>query len=154
MELVVRASLDRIDATLVAETLHGEVTTRAGHSAGRSDLLCLSETGDLVILELKAREDIHLPLQALDYWMRIAKHAEAGELDPLFPGRVVQRTPPRLILVAPAIRFHPSTTTVLRYLSPSVRVERVGINLEWQQGLKVVMRLAGSREPVSHADLV
>ncbi len=151
MEVVVRANLAKIDASLLPETLQGEVITRAGHATGRADLLCLSETGELVILELKTKEDIQLPLQALDYWMRIAKHAERGELDSLFAGRLVLRTPPRLILVAPALSFHPSTATLLRYLSSSVRVERVGVNLEWQQGLKVVMRLAGSREPASHA---
>jgi hypothetical protein len=151
MEVVVRANIGRIDASLLPETLLGQVITRAGYAAGRADLLCHSETGELVVLELKAKEDIHLPLQALDYWMRIAKHSECGDLDALFPCRVVLRTPPKLILVAPAICFHPSTAILLRYLSPSVRVERIGINLEWQQGLKVVLRLAGSREPASHA---
>ncbi len=154
MEVVVRANLERIDASLVPETLHGQVITRAGHTAGRCDLVCLSESGELVVLELKAKEDIHLPLQALDYWIRIAKHGAAGELSVLFPGRAVKVTPPRLILVAPAICFHPSTAILLRYLSASVRVERVGINLEWQQGLKVVLRLAGSGEPSSHASPV
>lgn len=151
MEVVVRANLDKIDASLVPETLRGEVITRSGHAAGRADLLCLSEDGELVVLELKAKEDIHLPLQALDYWMRIARHGERGELDALFPGRAVRRTPPRLILVAPAFSFHPSTATLLRYFSDAVRVERVGVNLQWQQGLKVVLRLSGSREPASHA---
>jgi hypothetical protein len=33
-----------------------------------------------------------------------------------------------------------------------VRVERVGINLRWEQGLQVVLRLAGSREPASHVN--
>lgn len=151
LEMVVRANLDKIDASLLPEAVHGEVITRAGHAAGRADLLCLSETGELVVLELKAKEDIHLPLQALDYWMRIAKHAERGELDSLFPGRQVQRVPPRLILIAPAFSFHPSTAILLSYLSAVVCVERVGINLEWQQRFKVVLRLAGSREPASHA---
>jgi hypothetical protein len=55
-------------------------------------------------------------------------------------------------LIAPAIAFHPTTDTLLRYFSPEVRVERIGINLDWQQGLKVVMRLTGSSTPQSHGD--
>jgi hypothetical protein len=48
--------------------------------------------------------------------------------------------PPRLLLVSPALDFHPSNERFLRYLSPSVRVERVGVSLEWQRELKVVFR--------------
>ena len=46
------------------------------------------------MLELKTTEDIHLPIQALDYWMRIARHADLHELDHLFPG-VPLSVPPR-----------------------------------------------------------
>ena len=35
------------------------------------DLLTLDRNARLVVLELKADEDLHLPLQALDYWMRV-----------------------------------------------------------------------------------
>ena len=35
------------------------------------DLLTLDRNARLVVLELKADEDLHLPLQALDYWIRV-----------------------------------------------------------------------------------
>ena len=61
--------------TLLPERLHGEVLAQSGLSSGRADLLAISREGRLTVLELKAGEDIHLPLQALDYWMRIAWHS-------------------------------------------------------------------------------
>lgn len=35
------------------------------------DLLTPDRNGRLTILELKADEDLHLPLRALDYWIRV-----------------------------------------------------------------------------------
>ncbi len=150
LDSAVRENLELIDATLLPEKVHGEVITQAGTACGRTDLLAISQQGRLTILELKAGEDIHLPLQALDYWTRIAWHSKQGDLDSLFDGIAVLREEPRLLLVAPAICFHPSTDTILRYFPASICVERVGLNLEWQDRLKVVLRLTGWRSPVSH----
>jgi RecB family endonuclease NucS len=38
---------------------------------GLLDLLTLDRNGRLAVIELKADEDLHLPLQALDYWIRV-----------------------------------------------------------------------------------
>ena len=35
------------------------------------DLLTLDRDSRLTVIELKADEDLHLPLQALDYWIRV-----------------------------------------------------------------------------------
>ena len=150
LDASVRANLELIDANLLPDRLHGEVLTQSGLASGRADLLAISREGRLTVLELKAGEDIHLPLQALDYWMRIACHSKEGGLDNLFPGMNVLREEPRLLLVAPAICFHPSTDAILRYFPPNLCVERVGLNLGWQDRLKVVLRLSGWRSPVSH----
>ena len=151
LESAIRANLQSIDAHLLPGRVYGEVITRSGIAMGRADLVAVTDSGELVVLELKADEDIHLALQALDYWSRINWHAERGELDHLFPGIRLSKAMPRLLLVAPALSFHPSIATVLQYFSPEVRVERIGLNFDWQQGLKVAMRLSGSNTPVSHA---
>ncbi len=150
LDAAVRANLELIDANLLPDRLHGEVLTQSGLASGRADLLAISREGRLTVLELKAGEDIHLALQALDYWLRVAWHSGRGELDNLFPGMSVLREEPKLILVAPAICFHPATDTILRYFPSKICVERVGLNLEWQDKLKVVLRLSGCRSPVSH----
>jgi len=36
------------------------------------DVLTVTREGRLAVLELKAAEDIHLPLQGIDYWARVA----------------------------------------------------------------------------------
>jgi hypothetical protein len=81
-------------------------------------------------------------LQALDYWMRVQWHVERREFQAngYFPGLELLREPPRLLLVSPALDFHPSNERVLRYLSPQIPVERVGVGLEWRRELKVMYR--------------
>jgi hypothetical protein len=150
LESSVRSNLSAIDASLLQSPVHGQVLTFAAGDRDLIDLLAVSPSGRLAVLELKASEDIHLPLQALDYWMRIAWHAQRGELGHLFPGISLDGKPPRLLLVAPAICFHPSNTTVLGYFSPDVEVERVGVNSDWHENVRVVLRLKGADAPISH----
>jgi hypothetical protein len=150
LESCVRAHIAEIDPALVPDPVHGQVLSFAAGERNRLDLLALSSSGRLSVLELKTAEDIHLPVQALDYWIRIKWHAERGELDPLFPRMTIEPRPPKLFLVAPAMAFHPANTTVLRYFSPEIEVERVGINSDWQESLKVILRLHGAESPQSH----
>jgi hypothetical protein len=150
LEQRVRSHLDLIDPTLLAEPVHSQVLTFAAGDRNLIDLLALDMTGWLAVLELKTTEDVHLPIQALDYWMRVRWHAERDELGHLFPGWALNRKPPRLLLIAPAISFHSSNTTVIRYFSPQIEVERIGIHWEWQDSFKVVLRLRGAELPQSH----
>ena len=57
------------------------------------DLLAAERGGRLAVLELKASEDIHLPLQALDYWMRVDWHVRRDEFTArgYFPGRALTK---------------------------------------------------------------
>lgn len=66
----------------------------------------------LAIIELKASEYIHLPWQAADYWLRVRKHLERGEISRYgyFPGVELQQAPRLVYLVVPALRFHSSET--------------------------------------------
>lgn len=150
IESSVRSNLPVIDASLLRDPVHGQVLTFAAGDRDLIDLLAVFDSGRLAVLELKASEDIHLPIQALDYWMRVAWHAETGELAALFPGISLDSRPPRLLLVAPAICFHPSNAIILRYFSPEIEVERIGINSDWGQNLRVVLRLKGADAPISH----
>jgi hypothetical protein len=45
-----------------------------------------------------------------------------------------------LLLVAPTLEFHPTTERILRFFSPAIEVERLGVGVEWQKNLKVVSR--------------
>ena len=142
LESQVRKQMEAIDARLRMDPVYGQVPAFAATDRGVLDLLAVDHSGRLAVLELKASEDIHLPLQALDYWMRVKWHLGRGEFSArgYFPGIELSREPPRLLLVSPAMDFHPSNERVLRYISPGIEVERVGVSLEWQKELKVVFR--------------
>ncbi len=98
-------------------------------------------------MELKADEDIHLPLQGVDYWARVMWHHERGEFQRFgyFPGATLSSDPPLLFLVAPALRIHPATDTLLRYMAPEIDCELVAVDERWREGVRVVFRKRPAR---------
>ncbi len=142
LEALVREDVTRIDAALDARYVYSQVFAQAGGEHGILDLLTVTRAGRLAILELKASEHIHLPLQAAGYWLRIRRHLEQRDFARYgyFPGIELQTAAPLVYLVAPALRFHPSTDTLLRFLSPDLESTRVGLAESWRRGLRVVMR--------------
>src|SRR5207237_10630979 len=142
LESIIRSNVAMIDATLLPSPIHGQVLTFAGGDRDLIDLLAVSCEGRLAVLELKITEDLHLPMQALDYWMRIRWHAERNELPHLFPGIPLANTLPKLLLVAPAMSFHSTNALVLCYFSQELEVEWDGVNSDWDQRYKVVLRLS------------
>ncbi len=149
LESLVRADPGKIDSSLLPEPLYSQVPAVAGSDRGIIDLLATDRAGRLTVLELKASEDIHLPLQGLDYWMRVKWHLDRGEFQKrgYFPGIELGADPPRLLLVSPGFDFHPTTETILQYFSTQVRVERAGLGAEWRTELKVVFRAHGAARP-------
>ena len=149
LESLARRNLRTLDAALLAGPVYGQVPSMAGTRHGILDLLAVEAGGRLAVLEMKASEDPNLPLQALDYWIRVEWHARRGEFSSsgYFPGVALSMAPPRLLLVAPALQFHPTTETILRFISPAVEVERIGVGLDWRREFRTVSRLRGSERP-------
>ena len=85
-------------------------------------------------------------MQALDYWMRLKWHLERGEFAGrgYFPGLELRSEPPVLLLIAPALEFHPTNEAILRYFSPEIEVERIGLGIQWRQELRVMFRRSGA----------
>jgi hypothetical protein len=106
------------------------------------DVLTATHAGRLGVVELKADEDIHLPLQGLDYWSRVEWHHARGEFTRFgyFGGTELSAERPLLFLVAPALHVHPTTDTLLSYLSREIEWQFVGIDERWREGVKVVFR--------------
>ncbi len=138
---------------LCGDLLYTQVPALSTGDRGMLDLLTLDHNGRLVVLELKADEDLQLPLQALDYWIRVRalnadRQPAAGAAAPLsaferagyFPGVEISPLPPRLVLAAPALRIHPANEPVLRYLSPEIEWELIALAEHWRRDLKVVFR--------------
>ena len=106
------------------------------------DVLTTTREGRLAVVELKADEDIHLPLQGLDYWSRVAWHHSRGEFQRFgyFPDRQLSSDLPLLFLIAPALHVHPATDILLRYISPEIEWTVAGIDERWRDGVRVVFR--------------
>lgn len=142
LESMVLREPARLDARLDHNHLYSQVPAFSASDRGVLDLLGIRLDGRLVVIELKASEDIHLALQAADYWLRVRTHQQRGEFQPhgYFAGAQWQEKPPELWLVAPGFRFHPATEVILRYLSPEIEVTRVGLNENWRAGIQVIYR--------------
>jgi hypothetical protein len=150
LESVLRRDVAVIDAHLDAAHVYTQVPAFAASDRGMLDLLAVDKDGRLAVIELKADDDLHLALQGLDYWVRVRWHHQQnpdqasglGEFQRhgYFGGVRLAEGAPRLYLVAPALRVHPATEVVLRYLSPRVEWELVALGEKWRQTVKVVWR--------------
>jgi hypothetical protein len=159
LEAVVRAEIAGLLSGLRGDLLYSQVPALVAGDRGLLDLLTIDRSGRLAVLELKANEDLHLPLQALDYWSRVralnldrqpqenspgGRALSAFERQGYFPGAELSPLEPRLLLVAPALRIHPANETVLRYLSPQIEWELIALNEQWRKVRKVVFRKHGA----------
>jgi hypothetical protein len=147
LESLVIKDVSALDERLDAACVYSQVPAFSASDRAMIDVLTTTRQGRMAVLELKAEEDIHLPLQGLDYWSRVEWHRERGEFQRFgyFQGRELTNEPPLLFLVAPALHVHPTTDTLLRYVSPEIPWEVVGIDERWRDKLRVVFRKR--REP-------
>jgi hypothetical protein len=164
LEAEIRRELGDVFPGLRGDLLYTQVPALASGERGMLDLLTLDREGRLVVLELKADEDLHLPLQALDYWIRVRalnadRHAQMGgtrsgkagalsafERAGYFEGTEVSPREPKLLLAAPALRIHPANEIVLKYFSPHVEWELAALGEHWRRDVKVVFRKRANRE--------
>jgi len=157
LESRLRLGLCELLPSLRGDLFYSQVPALSSGDRAMLDLLALDRNSRLVVLELKADEDLHLPLQALDYWIRVralnadrlpsprnAALLSAFERNGYFPGAEVSPLLPRLILAAPALRIHPANEPVLRYLSPQIEWELIALTEHWRRELKIVFRKRSS----------
>ncbi len=152
LESRLRAALPELMPHLRGDRVYSQVPALSSSERGMLDLLALDRDGRLTVIELKANEDLHLPLQALDYWIRVRALNQDRRADPsgrmvsafdrmgYFPGTEISPLPPRLLLAGPALRIHPANEPVLRYFSPEIEWELLAVSEHWRRELKVVFR--------------
>jgi hypothetical protein len=142
LETLVEEDPTRVDPRLDPRRIYRQVPAVTGGDRGVLDLLGITREGRLAILELKAGEDLQLVLQAADYWLSVTRHLEQDDFQRYgyFDGITLSHAPPRIFLVAPALRFHPATDTLLSFLRPDIEVIRVGVQENWRSGLRVSLR--------------
>ncbi len=142
LESLIIRDVRAIDERLDQRFVYSQVPAFTSADRAMIDVLTCTLDGRLAILELKADEDIHLPLQGLDYWARVRWHQQNGGFlrNGYFAGRELSAAPPLLYLVAPALRTHPSTDALLRYFSPQIEWTVVQLDERWRQAIRVVNR--------------
>ena len=152
LESRLRGEMGEVLPGLRGEPVYSQVPALASGDRGMLDLLALDREGRLTVIELKADEDLHLPMQALDYWIRVralnedrqmgasGRVVSAFERMGYFPDTEVSPLPPRLLLAAPALRIHPANQPVLRYLAPQIEWELIALGEDWRRELRVVFR--------------
>lgn len=142
LETLILEDPTKLDARLDPRFLYSQLPALASGDRGVLDLLGVTRRGQLVVIELKASEDIQLPVQAVDYWLRVRRHQQEGSFQQYgyFPGLELDTKPPQVWLVAPGLQFHSTSEVLLKYLSPEIRVTRIGVNESWRRGIRVIFR--------------
>ena len=142
LECELRRDIAVVEPSIRADVVYSQVPAFAAGDRAMLDLLTVTQSGRLAVLEIKAEDDLHLPFQALDYWARVRQlHRErAFEQHGYFPGIDLSAEDPLLYLIVPALRIHPSADLVLRHLSPEVPWELIGLNEDWRKQRKVILR--------------
>jgi hypothetical protein len=81
-------------------------------------------------------------MQGLDYWARVRLHHRRGDFQRhgYFPGLTLSERDPILILAAPALHLHTTTSAMLRYVSPEVEWTMAALDERWRDGIRVVFR--------------
>jgi hypothetical protein len=142
LESLVFKNVTAVDSRLDSAHVYSQVPAFSASDRAMIDVLACTTEGQLAVLELKADEDIHLPLQGLDYWARVLWHHSRGEFQQhgYFAGVPLSPRPPLLMLIAPSLRVHPATDTLLRYFSPEIEWTLVGVDERWREGIRVIYR--------------
>jgi hypothetical protein len=142
LESLLAADIAQLSWELDPAHVYSQVPALVGGHRGIIDLLAATRAGRLVVIELKASADPNLPMQALDYWMRVKWHFERDDFRRCgyFPGLELRPEPPLLWLVAPAFEFHSLNEVILRYLCPDIPIRRLGLNETWRESIQVVYR--------------
>jgi hypothetical protein len=151
LESLVIRDVSQIDERLDPSCMYSQVPAFSAHDRAMIDVLTATRNSQLAVVELKADEDIHLPLQGLDYWARVEWHRSRGEFQRFgyFPMRELSTEPALLFLVAPALHVHPATDTLLRYMSTEIDCTLVGIDERWRHSLRVIFRKRRPRKTLS-----
>lgn len=120
LEFLVRQDVPRLDSTLNPQFAYAQILASAAGEHGILDVLSVTRTGRLAILELKTVEHPVFLLQGTKYWLRISRRLEQEDFPRYgyFPGVALHSAASVVCLVAPALRFHPATEILLRYINP------------------------------------
>ncbi len=142
LESLLLADITRLDPALSPDRVYPQVPAFSGTDRGIIDILAATRRGRLAVVELKVHEEINLPLQGLDYWLRVKWLQDRNQFQEFgyFQGYELSREAPLLYLVSPAFRFHSTNEKVLRYFDSKIEVILLGINDSWRKEIQILFR--------------
>ncbi len=138
LESQIRRDLRKLDPAFDGTPVFSQSEAIAGLDRGIIDLVTADQSGRLAILEVKATADIQLPIQGLEYWVAVDAIIKTSPsfITSYFPNRQISQAPPKLILIAPALEFHPKTELITRYFGKQIQLECIGVNATWRTAVK------------------
>lgn len=139
LESMLRREIRSLDASLDDRFVYSQIPAWRSDDRSVIDLLTIDRQRRLVVIEIKTSEDRQLPLQGLDYWLRVEQSRLRGEFEKrgMFAGAEIADNSALLYLVAPQLRFHRTFSIVARCLSPQIEAYRLGVNANWREGVRV-----------------
>jgi len=142
LESILFHDITRVDPALSPGHVYPQVPAFSGNDRGVIDLLTTTRRGRLAVAELKVQEEINLPLQGLDYWLRVNWLQSRRQFQEFgyFQDCELSAAAPLLYLVSPAFRFHSTTEKLLNYFDRKIEVILIGINEQWRREIKVLFR--------------
>jgi hypothetical protein len=147
LESLMLKNIAALDSQLNSALAYSQVPAFSASDRSMIDVLTCTREGRLAVLELKADEDIHLPLQGLDYWARVLWHHQRQEFQKYgyFQGVSLSQQSPLLFLVSPSLRVHPAVDAILRYFSPKIEWILACLDERWREGIRVVYRKSSAK---------
>ena len=126
------------------EVIYSQVPSYLDGQRKVLDLLTVTDSGQLAVLELKTEKNLDLIFQGLDYWERVRQHLSREEFQKAgyFEGISLSDESPLLYLVCPLFEFHKTMPIIRRYLKQETTVQCVGVNADWKKELRVLRRFA------------
>ena len=126
------------------EVIYSQVPSYLDGQRKVLDLLTVTDSGRLAVLELKTERNLDLIFQGLDYWERVRQHLSREEFQKAgyFRGIPLSAESPLLYLVCPLFEFHKTMPIIRRYLKRETAIQCVGVNADWKKGLRVLRRFA------------
>jgi hypothetical protein len=127
---------------VLPEWIYPQVPSFVGEDRSIIDLLAITSTGRLVVIEVKATADPDLPFQAFDYWLAVERHRKAGDFQAkgYFHGLDIRDEPALLLVVAPLLAFHRSLDGLLELMPRNLPFTQIGINQSWKREIKILRR--------------
>jgi hypothetical protein len=142
LEEIIREDVRALDVSLNPRYVYPQIPAHRDDDYGMVDLLAVTDGGHLVVIELKVAEDAELPMQGLDYWLKVEWHRQRGDFQRrgYFPDAQIAEEPALLFFVSPQLRFHRTLDLVAGWIDRRVPAYKIGINDNWRQGLKVLCK--------------